>query len=163
MPGAEVPPAGDDIGGAPEPAAPDPYARARARSEALRAELEPLGETERPLGIKLAVALAAVIGAANLVGALLAIAGAGAGVKPAAGLAFAGIMAALAGAMWGRSYLAVLAFEALLALSMLYAAVSLAFASNLAGVALGVGVIVVCAPVFWLLVRVMARLQVPPR
>ena len=66
-----------------------------------------------------------------------------------------------AAAMWARRYLAVIAFEALLALSILYAALSLAFASNVRAVVLGVLVILVCAPIFWLLIRVMARLQVP--
>jgi hypothetical protein len=137
---------------------PDGYARARARSEAARASLRPLGPHERPLGIRLAVALAALIALANVVGV---IAGAGA-AKPALGLAFAALMTAAAIGLWRRQYLVLLAFEALLAVSIIYATLSLAFASNLAAVALGIGVIAVCSPVFWLLVRVMARLQVPP-
>jgi hypothetical protein len=63
--------------------------------------------------------------------------------------------------MWERRYLAVVAFEGLLAVSIVYAALSLAFASNLLAVALPVLLIVVCTPVFWLLIRVMARLRVP--
>ena len=64
--------------------------------------------------------------------------------------------------MWARRYLALIAFEGLLALSILYAALSLAFASNVLAAVLALTVIVLCAPVFWLLIRVMARLQVPP-
>jgi hypothetical protein len=71
-------------------------------------------------------------------------------------------MLVAAAGMWARRYLAVIAFEGLLAVSVLYAALSLAFASNLRAVVLAALVIVVCAPVFWLLIRVMARLQVPP-
>jgi xanthosine utilization system XapX-like protein len=63
--------------------------------------------------------------------------------------------------MWQRRYLALIAFEGLLAVSIVYAALSLAFASNLRAALLGVLVIVICSPVFWLLIRVMARLRVP--
>ncbi len=88
---------------------------------------------------------------------------AGAGDQPPSrGIAFGAIMLVAAAGMWARRYLAVIAFEGLLAVSVMYAALSLAFASNLRAVVLAVLVIVVCAPVFWLLIRVMARLQVPP-
>ena len=56
-----------------------------------------------------------------------------------------------------------LAFEALLAVGIIYAALSLLLASSLFGLLLGIAVIAVCSPIFWLLVRVMARLQVPPQ
>lgn len=139
-------------------ASPDPYARSRERNAAARAALEPLGAGERPLGLKLAVALALIVAAANLVAVA-----AGAGDQPPSrGIAFGAIMLVAAAGMWARRYLAVIAFEGLLAVSVMYAALSLAFASNLRAVVLAVLVIVVCAPVFWLLIRVMARLQVPP-
>jgi hypothetical protein len=133
------------------------YSRSRAKTEAIQAGLKPLGPDERPLGIKLAVALAVVLAAANLIGAA---AGAG-GESPAAGVAFGGLMIALAIGLWRRIYLVILLFQALLAISIIVSALSLAFAGNLAGVALALGIILVCSPVFWLLVRVMARLQVP--
>jgi hypothetical protein len=133
------------------------YSRSRAKTEAIQAGLQPLGADERPLGIKLAVALALVIAAANLIGAA---AGAG-GESPAAGVVFAGLMIALASGLWRRIYLVILLFQALLAVSIIVSALSLAFAGNLAGVALALGIILACSPVFWLLVRVMARLQVP--
>jgi len=136
----------------------DPYARARARSEARRAELKPLGPGERPLGLKLAIGLAAFIALANLVGVAF---GAGS-EKPALGLAFAAVMIAAAAGMWARRYLVMIAFQALLAVAMIYALLSLAVASNALGALLAAAVVVVCAPIFWLMVRVMARLQVPP-
>jgi hypothetical protein len=139
-------------------ASPDRYARSRERNEAARAALTPLGPGERPLGLKLAVALAVLVAVANLV----AVAAGAGDQSPARGLAFAVIMLIAAAGMWARRYLAVIAFEALLAVSVLYAALSLAFASNLRAVVLAALVIIVCAPVFWLLIRVMARLQVPP-
>jgi hypothetical protein len=127
------------------------------RADRARASLQPLAPGERPLGIKLAVALAVAIALANLAGVA-----AGAGSQsPTLGIAFAIVMLAAAAGMWSRNYLALLAFQALLAIGIIYAALSLLFASSLLGVLLGVGVIAICSPVFWLLVRVMARLQVP--
>jgi hypothetical protein len=127
------------------------------RAEEVRARLEPIAPGERPLGIKLAVALAATVAVANVAGVLAGVGDA----SPAVGLAFAALMAGAAIGMWRRSYLVVLAFEALLAIAILYAALSLLLASNLLGVLIALAVIAICAPIFWLLVRVMARLQVP--
>ena len=128
-----------------------------SRAEETRAGLEPLGPDERPLGLKLAVALAVVIALANLVAVAVS-----AGDEPAGlGLAFAAVMLAAAAGLWARRYLVLVAFEGLLALSILYAALSLAFASNVLAAVLALTVIVLCTPVFWLLIRVMARLQVP--
>jgi hypothetical protein len=135
------------------------YARSRARTEAIQAQLEPLGPDERPLGLKLAVGLALLVCVSNLVGAA---AGVG-GESPALGVVFAVFMGALAVGMWQRRYLAILLFQSLLAITIIIATLSLAVAGNLVAVLIVVGLIVVCAPVFWLLVRVMARLQVPQR
>ena len=133
------------------------YARSRAKTEAIQAQLTPLGPDERPLGIKLAVALALFIAVATLVGAAL---GAG-GESPVVGVAWAGLMVAVAAGLWARRYLVILLFQALLALSIIVTTLSLAFASNLLGVLLALTIIGLCSPVFWLLIRVMARLQVP--
>ena len=133
------------------------YERSRERADAIRAQLEPLGSDERPLGIKLAVALAIFIAVANL---LAAVAGGG-GESPVLAVVFAGVMAAVAYGLWQRSYLVILLFQALLALTIIVSTLSLAFAGNLLAVVVCVVAIVLCAPVFWLLVRVMARLQVP--
>jgi hypothetical protein len=136
------------------------YARGRARDEAVRAALEPLAPGERPLGIKLAVALAAAIVVANLV--VLA-GGWGSSGSREAGLVFVVVLAVVAVGVWQRRYLAVLLFEILLTVSMIYAALSLAFASNVTGALLSLAVLLLAAPVFWLLVRIMARLQMPRR
>jgi hypothetical protein len=135
------------------------YARSRAKADAIRAELEPLGPGERPLGLKLATALAAFVAVANLIGAA---AGVG-GESPALGIVFAVFMAGVAYGLWLRTYGVILLFQALLALTIIVFTLSLAFASNLLAVLLCVVGIGVCAPIFWLLVRVMARLQVPAR
>jgi hypothetical protein len=133
------------------------YSRSRERDAAIRAQLEPLAPGERPLGLKLAVGLAGVLAVANVIGAA-----AGVGSEsPALGVAFALLLAALAYGMWQRRYLAVLAFEALLALTLIVSAISLLFARNATAAVISLVALAVCAPVFWLLIRVMARLQVP--
>ena len=154
--------AGDDAARADDSAArPDGlsrgYARSRARTEAIQAQLEPLGPDERPLGLKLAVGLALLIAAANLVGAA---AGAG-GASPGVGVAFALFMGVLAYGMWQRRYLVILLFQALLAITIIISTLSLAFARTATRRAVAVLLIGLSAPVFWLLIRVMARLQVP--
>ena len=62
---------------------------------------------------------------------------------------------------WARIYLAVVLVEALLGIGINFAAIALLFAGTVAQAAFAVAVILLCSPVFWLLVRVMARLQVP--
>lgn len=135
----------------------DGYARARRRADETRASLTPLGPDERPLGLKLAVALAVAVAVANVIGV---IAGAG-DESPALGIAFAAVMLAAAAGMWSQNYLTLLGFQALLAVAILYAMLSLTLAASLLSVLVCVAVIAICAPIFWLLVRVMARLQVP--
>jgi hypothetical protein len=132
--------------------------RSQERTAAIQAQLRPLGPGERPLGIKLAVALALFLAAANAV-ALIA----GQRGNLVSGLIFMALMLGAAKGLWDRRYWVVLAFEVLLGLSIVLSALSLAFASNVVAVVVAVTVVVVCAPIFWLLVRVMARLQVPPQ
>jgi hypothetical protein len=76
-------------------------------------------------------------------------------------LAFSGLMALLAGGMWTRRYIAVLAFEALLALTVILFALFLVEAANVLGLLLCVAVIAGAGVLFWKLVRVMGRLAAP--
>jgi len=71
---------------------------------------------------------------------------------------------ALAGVgMWRTRYWAVIGFEVLLGVLIVSAALSLMLASNLSGALLSVAVIVVAGPLFWFLIRAMARIQMPER
>jgi hypothetical protein len=130
------------------------YARGRARDEAIRAQLTPLGPDERPLGLLLAFALVLVVCGAN---AILAVVDE---QYPEAALFVVG-GAALAAGLWARLYAAVLLTQALLALAIIFAILALLFASTWLVAAAIVAVVAICSPVFWLLIRVMARLQVP--
>ena len=62
-----------------------------------------------------------------------------------------------------RYPVAVLGFEALLGLSIVVAALSLVVASNAAAVVLCLGIVALAGPLFWKLIRAMARIQMPDR
>jgi len=138
------------------------YARGRERDAAARAALVPLAPGERPPAIKVAVGLATALAVANV--ALMAAGYEVDGKRPVAGaLIFAGIMLAAAWGMWNMRYWAVLGFQALLAIAVIFAGMSVLVASNVTAVALCLAIIALCGPLFWMLVRVMARIQLPGR
>jgi hypothetical protein len=134
--------------------------RSALRDEAARAALAPLAPGERPRPLQVAVIVCVTLGAANAIAyaANARIDGKHQGVGV---LAFSGLMAVLAGGMWTRRYLAVLAFEALLALIVLVFSLFLVEASNIEAVILCVAVIGAGGWMFWKLVRVMGRMSVP--
>ena len=76
---------------------------------------------------------------------------------------FAGILLAAAAGMWLRRYWAVLGFEVLLGITLVYAGLSLLFPSNWQAVVLALGVMLAAGTLFWFLIRAMARLQMPER
>ncbi len=139
------------------------YARAEERNAAVRAQLEPLGPGERPRPLVIASALAALLALANV--AAWAVGLDVEGKKPGAFgvLLFAVLMLLAAWGMWQRRYWAVLGFEALLAVTLCIAALSLLVASNVAAVVLCVAILGPAGWLFWKLIRVMGRLQAPQR
>jgi hypothetical protein len=138
------------------------YARGRVKDAEARAKLRPLAPGERPRAVTAAAILAALLGVGNLV--LLA---AGyevdEGGQAAGALIFAALMAVAAIGMWRCRYWAVLGFEALLGIAIVFSALSLMVASNLTAVLLCVAIIAVASPLFWFLIRAMARIQLPAR
>jgi len=137
--------------------------RGEAANEAARAELQPLAPGEHPPALIAGVVVAAALGIANV-----ALYAAGADVRgkapsAAGAISFAGLMLVAAWGMWNLRYWAVLGFQALLGVTIVIAALSLAVASNLTAVALCVAIIVPGGWLFWKLVRVLARLQMPQR
>ena len=139
------------------------YARSRARNDAVRAELEPLAPGERPLAVTIAAVVALLIAVANLV---LYLAGFDVrGEDPTAGGAFVvcAVFAAAAAGMWRVKYWAVIGFEVLLGVLLVSASLSLMLASNVRGALLSVAVIAASGPLFWFLIRAMARIQMPGR
>jgi len=137
--------------------------RSEQRNAAARAQLAPLAPGERPGAVTVAAGLALLLAVGNIV---LLIAGVKVGGKqPAIGgvIVFSALMVAAAVGMWRTRYWAVLGFEALLGVSILIAALSLTVASNWEAVVLCLGTIAVCGPLFYKLVRSMARIQMPRR
>ena len=138
------------------------YARSRQRNEEARANLEPLGPGERPKAVTVAAVVAALLGIANVV---LLITGGNLDdrARRNGAIAFAIVMLVAAVFMWRGKYWAVLGFQALLAISIVIAALALLFASNVEAVIRSVLIIVPAAVLFWYLIRAMARLQMPTR
>jgi hypothetical protein len=140
-----------------------PRLRGEAANEAARAELDPLEPGQRPGPLIAAVVVAAALGLANVV---LYAAGAdvrGKSPNAVGAIAFALLMLATAWGMWNLRYWAVLGFQALLAVTIIIAALSLAVASNLTALVLCLVIVVPGGWLFWKLVRVLARLQMPER
>lgn len=138
------------------------YARAREKDEEARAALVPLAPGERPWPIVVSAILAAAFAIANVV--LVTVGWEVDGRRPiAGGLVFAAVMLAAAVGMWQLRYWAVLGFEVLLGVTFIGAMLSLLRAGNLQGVLLSVVVMVLTGPLFWLLIRQMARIQMPER
>ncbi len=151
--------------GAPQPesALQRGYRRGEERNEAIRATLTPLGEHERPWPLRVAAVLALLVAIGNLLQVSL-----GSKVKFGAshtsipGVAlFSLIMLVCAIGMWQRRYWAVLGFEALLAIVILAFCFVLITATDLGRVLIALVVIGGGGYLFFKLVRVLSRLQMP--
>jgi hypothetical protein len=129
----------------------------------VRAQLEPLEPGERPRPLVIAAVLAAVLAIANVVAWLAGLDVNGKEPGAFGVLLFAVLMLLAAWGLWQRRYWAVLGFEALLAITLCIAALSLLVASNVAAVVLCVAILGPAGWLFWKLIRVMGRLQVPSR
>jgi hypothetical protein len=133
------------------------------RNAAVRATLTPYARGERPWVIKVGALLALLSGAVQLGlyvgGVKLKVAG----THPKAGstIVFAALMFTCAAGMWLMRYWAVLGFMALLALLLLYFCLALIKASSLLGFAIAIAGVCVCGVLFYKLVRVLSRIQMP--
>jgi hypothetical protein len=133
------------------------------RNAAVRATLQPYAPGERPWVIKVGALLAFLTGAVQLV---LYVAGVKlhvADTRPAAGstIVFAGLMFACATGMWMMRYWAVLGFMALMALLLLFFSFALIKASSVLGFAIAIAGVAITGFLFFKLVRVLSRLQLP--
>ncbi len=127
----------------------------------MRATLEPLTPGERPWPLTVSAALAALAGVGNLIafatGATIA------GKHPAAGgiIIFSLLMIACAAGLWRLRYWAVLGFMALLAIIATLFALLMTEASNVLGFVVPPVIILGAGFLFWKLVRVLSRIQMP--
>ena len=137
--------------------------RSQRRDAEARAALQPLAPGERPPVVVASALVAAGLALGNLI-AYLAGDKIG-GSRPAASgiLVFSALMLACAVGLWRLWYGAVLGFMALLAIIVTIFALLLIEASNLLGVVVALLVIVVAGFLFFKLVRVLSRIQMPKR
>ncbi len=135
--------------------------RSEKRNAEVRAGLVPMRPGERPRPIVVSAAIAGVVGLGNLVAFV-------AGLKidgkhPAAGgvIVFSVLMIACAIGLWRLWYGAVLGFMALLAIIVTVFALLLIEASNVLGLVVALAVILGAGYLFYRLVRVLSRIQMP--
>ena len=139
------------------------YERSRQRNEAARAQLEPLAPGERPRAVTIAAVIAGVMAVANLGLYLAGWDVRGKDPNLGGALAVGVVLGAAAIGMWRTQYWAVIGFEVLLGVLVVFAALSLMLASNVQGALLSLAVIALTGPLFWFLIRAMARIQMPER
>jgi len=140
------------------------YAKAEVRNQAAREALVPLAEGERPAVVTVGAVLAALV-------ALSIVLAYAAGLKvndstPAFTTAAAPalIMGVLSWGMWRARYWAVVCFQAVLVF-LIFAAVYglLVEATTVGEFAATIGLLAVSGTLFWLMVKAMARIQMPER
>jgi hypothetical protein len=139
------------------------YARGRAKDEAARAALKPLGQDERPLSVTIAAVLSFALGASNFVAYAAGLEVQG--EQPALlGIAvYSGLMFTVAYGCFRMRYWGVLGMEAVLALALVIFGVLLTRAESVVALLIALAVIGGAGTLFWKLVKVMARIQMPPR
>jgi hypothetical protein len=138
------------------------YSRSRRRDEEARARLEPLVAGERPPAVTVAAVVATVFAVANVVGLVVGY-DPDEGGKTASTALQSVVLVILAVGMWRARYWAVLGMQALLAISIVLGALFLLGSNTWAAAGLAVAIIGSAGTLFWVLVKAMARIQMPPR
>ena len=139
------------------------YARSRARDEEARQALKPLKPGERPKAVTAAAILATLLLVANVVVYLIGWEVQDTQPTLRGMIVYTAILGLAAVGMWLGKYWAVLGFQMLLGITIVFTALGLLRASNWQAVVFCLGVLAVCGPLFWFLIRAMARLQMPTR
>ena len=129
------------------------------REELLRAELEPLGENERPAALLVAIAVCVLLALAVILGAATVHDLSRHGGSLPGGVFLAIVLLLLAQGMYRRRYWAVLGFEALLAFQIIVTSLALVVASTIVAAAICLVSVGLGGWLFWKLVRVMGRMQ----
>jgi hypothetical protein len=147
------------------PATPNRSARSEERNAAVRATLTPLAPGERPWPLKIAAVIALLIGAGDLI--VVIVDGSfrigGAHTAPGGVAVFSVLMLICAWGMWQLRYWAVLGFQAILVFVILIFSLLLLRANNVLAVVAGLVVVGGGGYLFYKLVRVLSRIQMPQR
>lgn len=140
------------------------YAKAELRNQATREALVPLAPGERPAVVTVSAVLAGLVALSILVTYAAGVKVNGSHPSLSSALAPALIMGVLAWGMWRARYWAVVCFQAVLVFLMFAAVYALLVEANSAGgFAVTVGLLAVSGTLFWLMVKAMARIQMPER
>jgi hypothetical protein len=140
------------------------YAKAEVRNQATRAALEPLAEGERPAAVTFGAVLAGLIALSIVVAYAAGLKVNGRTPAFATAAAPALITGVLAWGMWRARYWAVVCFQGVLVF-LIFASVYglLVEATSVTEFAVTVGLLAVSGTLFWLMVKAMARIQMPQR
>jgi hypothetical protein len=140
------------------------YAKAEVRNQEAREALEPLADGERPLVVTVGAVIAALIAASIVVGYLAGTEVDGEKPRLAQVLAPALLMGIMAWGMWRARYWAVLGFQLLLVFLIFSAVFGLLIqAASVAQFAVTLALLAVSGSFFYLMVKAMARIQMPQR
>jgi hypothetical protein len=143
------------------------YARSRARDEAARAALKPLGPGERPTAVTVGAIAAVVLAAANIVAMIAGwndlTGDIDQGRAVALTLLWSGLLLLIAWGMWRSRYWAVLGMQTLLAIALILGALSLAGAGSVGATIILLVILAGTGTLFWFMVKAMARIQMPER
>jgi hypothetical protein len=138
------------------------YARGRARDDAIRASLVPLAPGERPRVVTLAAIIAFVFAIANAAAALTGNDISTASGDPSIATAITTALLLVAGfGMLARQYWAVLGFETILGLQIVFFALYLIGVQSLVDAIFPLVAIGLLGWLFWKLIRPMAVMQMP--
>jgi hypothetical protein len=140
------------------------YARGRARDDAIRASLEPLAPGERPPIVTFAAIVAFIFAIANVATALTGNDISSATGDPSVATAVTTALLLVAGfGMLARQYWAVLGFETILGLQIVFFSLYLIGVQKWWHAIIPLVAIGLLGWLFWKLVSAMARLQMPKR
>jgi signal transduction histidine kinase len=140
-----------------------PDSRSEERNAAVRATLTPLAPGERPWPLQVAVAIAILIGIADIVQVAVGstVTFGHTHTSVAGVFLFSVIMFVCAWGMWRQRYWALLGFQALLALLVVAFTLVLVTATDILRGVVAVAVIAAGGTLFFKLVRVLSRMQLP--
>jgi hypothetical protein len=142
---------------------PKPPSRSEIRNAEARAKLVPLREGERPGAVTAAALVAGLLLVMNIAAAIFGYDAPGGGNNAGPLIVYAVLLGALTWGLWHARYWAVLGMQALLALTMLIAGLSLPLAGDVLSAVLAAAIFIAAGTLFWFLVKAMARIQMPER
>lgn len=140
------------------------YAKAEERNQEAREALEPLAEGDRPLVVTVGAVISALVALSIVIGYLAGTEVDGEKPRLLQALAPTLLTGVMAWGMWRARYWAVLGFQLILVFLIFSAVYGLALqAATVAQVLATLALLAVSGTFFWLMVKAMARIQMPSR